>query len=94
METNDEWQVGNRYFSLASMKNLEAPAPIQIAEPIALRLVPVLKESLLQLGEALDEFTLLDKRRPPVLTSYLAQAETKPRRLRRGSLLDRTIRFW
>jgi len=94
METNDEWQVGKRYFSLASMKKLEAPASIQIAEPIALRLVPVLRESSLQLGEALDEFTPLDKTRPPVLTSHLTQADLKPRRKRRGSLHGRIIPLW
>jgi transposase-like protein len=41
MEIDDEWQVGKRYFSLASMQKLEEPAPIQIAEPLALRLAPV-----------------------------------------------------
>ena len=41
MEINDEWQVGRRYFSLASMNKLEEPALIQIAEPVALRLAPV-----------------------------------------------------
>jgi len=41
MEIDDEWQVGRRYFSLASMKKIEEPASIQIAEPLALRLAPV-----------------------------------------------------
>jgi transposase-like protein len=41
MEIDDEWQVGKRYFSLASMQKLEEPASIQIAEPLALRLAPV-----------------------------------------------------
>ncbi len=41
METDDEWQLGRRYFSLASMQKLEKPASIPIAEPVALRLALV-----------------------------------------------------
>jgi len=41
MDTDDEWQVGRRYFSLASMQKLKEPTSIQVAEPVTLRLAPV-----------------------------------------------------
>lgn len=40
-ETHDEWQVGKRYFSLASMHKLNDDDRDDLLEPIALRLAPV-----------------------------------------------------
>jgi len=41
IEINDEWQVERRYFSLESMRKLLQPEPIQLGEPLPLRLAPV-----------------------------------------------------
>jgi len=41
IETNDEWQVARRYFSLDSMRKLEEPENPLLAEPAPLRLAPI-----------------------------------------------------
>lgn len=41
IETSDEWAVGRRYFSQASMRKLFHPEPELVAEPAPLRLAPV-----------------------------------------------------
>ncbi len=41
MEVNDEWQVGRRYFSQASMRNLKEPDAERLTAPSPLRLAPI-----------------------------------------------------
>lgn len=41
IEVHDEWQVGRRYFSLATMRELTDPEPLLATEPAPLRLAPV-----------------------------------------------------
>jgi transposase-like protein len=41
IELNDEWQVGRRYFSKASMRRLREPEHDQLAKPNPLRLAPI-----------------------------------------------------
>lgn len=41
LEISDDWQVGRRYFSLDSMRQLSQPEPLLGAEPSPLRLAPV-----------------------------------------------------
>ena len=41
IEVNDEWQVGRRYFSQASMRKLREPAGEGLTEPSPLRLAPI-----------------------------------------------------
>ncbi len=41
MEISDEWQVGRRYFSKESMRKLNEPEQLLVAEPAPLRLAPV-----------------------------------------------------
>lgn len=41
LEISDEWQVGRRYFSKESMRQLIEPEPLLVAEPAPLRLAPV-----------------------------------------------------
>jgi putative transposase len=41
MEVNDEWQVGRRYFSQASMRSLKEPDAERLTAPSPLRLAPI-----------------------------------------------------
>ena len=41
IETNDEWQVARRCFSIDSMRKLEEPESLLSAEPAPLRLAPI-----------------------------------------------------
>jgi len=41
METDDEWQVGRRYFSLDSMRRLSTPELVESSAPSPLRLAPI-----------------------------------------------------
>ena len=41
IETNDEWEVGRRYFSKASMRRLREPADDRLTAPNPLRLAPI-----------------------------------------------------
>jgi putative transposase len=41
IEVNDEWQVGRRYFSQASMRSLREPDAERLAAPSPLRLAPI-----------------------------------------------------
>jgi len=41
IEVNDEWQVGRRYFSQASMRSLKEPEQAELAAPNPLRLAPI-----------------------------------------------------
>jgi putative transposase len=41
IEINDEWQVGRRYFSKASMRSLREPADDRLTAPNPLRLAPI-----------------------------------------------------
>lgn len=41
IEINDEWQIGRRYFSKASMRSMKEPAADQLAGPNPLRLAPI-----------------------------------------------------
>ena len=41
IETNDEWEVGRRYFSKASMRRLRDPADKRLTAPNPLRLAPI-----------------------------------------------------
>lgn len=41
LETDEEWQVGRRYFSQESMRKLVEPEPLIAAEPEPFRLAPV-----------------------------------------------------
>ena len=41
IERSDEWQVGRRYFSQASMRKLREPEAEQLTAPRSLRLAPI-----------------------------------------------------
>ena len=41
IEINDEWQVGRRYFSQASMRSIRDPSGEQLTTPSPLRLAPI-----------------------------------------------------
>jgi len=41
IEVHDEWQVGRRYFSMASMRSIGEPADVRLKAPSPMRLAPI-----------------------------------------------------